>query len=67
MVDIESKIEDLLSNSKLIPKADIKQLLENTKKKISSIILDFIFKNNLEIIDYLLLIYIIIAIQMHYF
>ena len=33
MVDIESKIEDLLSNSKLIPKADIKQLLENTKKK----------------------------------
>ena len=67
MVDIESKIEDLFSNSKLIPKADIKQLLENTKKKISSIILDFIFKNNLEIIDYLLLIYIIIAIQMHYF
>jgi len=67
MVDIESKIEDLLSNSKLIPKADIKQLLENTKKKISSIILDFIFKNNLEIIDYLLLIYIVIAIQMNYF
>ena len=67
MVDIERKIKDLLDEGKLIPKEDIKQLLENTRKKISSIFLDFIFKNNLEIIDYLLLIYIVIAIQMNYF
>ena len=49
MVDIERKIKDLLKKSELIPKEDLKQLLENTRKKIISIFLDFIFKNNLEI------------------
>ena len=33
MVDIERKIKDLLDEGKLIPKEDIKQLLENTRKK----------------------------------
>ena len=52
MVDIERKIKDLLKKNELIPKEDLKQLLENTRKKIISIFLDFIFKNNLEINKY---------------
>ena len=52
MLDIERKIKDLLKMNEFIPKEDLKQLLENTRKKIISIFLDFIFKNNLEINKY---------------
>ena len=33
MVDIERKIKDLLKKDELILKEDLKQLLENTRKK----------------------------------
>ena len=49
MVEIEKKIQDLLNKKQLIPLEDINQLLENRKQKILSLLLNFIFKNNLEI------------------
>ena len=52
MVNIERKIKGLLDQRQLIPKEDLIQFLEITKKKISSIFLDFIFKNDLEIYKY---------------
>ncbi len=52
MVNIERKIKGLLDQRQLIPKQDLIQFLEITKKKISSIFLDFIFKNDLEIYKY---------------
>lgn len=55
MVNIENignKIKDSLNKNVLIPKEDLIQFLEYTKKKISSIFFDFIFKNDLEIYKY---------------
>ena len=49
MVEIEKKIQDLLNKKELIPLEDVNQLLENRKQKILSLLLNFIFKNNLEI------------------
>ena len=49
MVEIEKKIKDLLNRNELIPLEDVNQLLENRKQKILSLLLNFIFKNNLEI------------------
>ena len=49
MVEIENKIKDLLKQKELIPLEFLNQFFETRKQNILSLLLNFIFKNNLEI------------------
>ena len=49
MVEIENKIKDLLKQKELIPLEFLNQFFETRKQNILSLLLNFIFKNNLGI------------------